>query len=76
MGALPPPEDTPEEVLRSEILMEGRSALNGKPLNLAEYTTLVQGFGEDVEIEFLDPKIKSLIFDLTLLKLLRGILFL
>lgn len=73
--ALSPPEDIPEEVLRSEIIMEGRSALDGQSLNVAEYTSLVQGFGEAVEIGSLDPKIQSLIFDLTLLKLLTGILF-
>lgn len=38
--ALPPPEDIPEEILRTEIILEGRSPLDGKPLSAAEYAEL------------------------------------
>ena len=38
--ALPPAEDIPEEVLRTEIILEGRSPINGKPLSAAEYEQL------------------------------------
>ena len=37
VSALPQPEDTPEEILRSEIILEGRSQLDNKPLTPAEY---------------------------------------
>lgn len=38
--ALPPPEDQPEEVARTEIITEARSPLDNKPLNAAEYVAL------------------------------------
>lgn len=38
--ALPPPEDQPEEVARTEIITEARSPLDNKPLTAAEYITL------------------------------------
>ncbi|BAZ32318.1 hypothetical protein NIES4074_48200 [Cylindrospermum sp. NIES-4074] len=38
--ALPPLEDTPEEILRTEIILEARSPIDGKRLNAAEYAEL------------------------------------
>lgn len=38
--ALPPAEDTPEEILRTEIIIEARSPIDGKPLTAAEYAEL------------------------------------
>lgn len=38
--SLPPPEDTPEEVLRTEIIIEVRSPVDGKPLTPGEYAEL------------------------------------
>lgn len=38
--ALPPPEDTPEEILRTEIIIDARSPIDGKPLSAAEYLEL------------------------------------
>lgn len=38
--ALPPPDDVPEEVLRTEIIVEARSPMNGQPLTAAEYAEL------------------------------------
>jgi len=35
--ALPPPEDIPEEIARTEIITEARSPLNGSPVTAAEY---------------------------------------
>ena len=40
--ALPPPEDIPEEVLRSEIILDGRSPLDDQPKTASEYTQLTQ----------------------------------
>lgn len=40
--ALPPPEDTPEEILRTEIITEARSPLTGEPLSAAEYAVLME----------------------------------
>ena len=38
--ALPPPDDLPEEILRTEIITEARSPIDGKPLTAAEYAQL------------------------------------
>ncbi|BAY18228.1 hypothetical protein NIES21_40720 [Anabaenopsis circularis NIES-21] len=38
--ALPPPEDIPEEILRTEIIIEARSPIDGKPVSAAEYVEL------------------------------------
>ncbi|MFN6568815.1 hypothetical protein [Dendronalium sp. ChiSLP03b] len=38
--ALPPPEDTPEEILRTEIILDARSPIDGKFLTAAEYAEL------------------------------------
>jgi hypothetical protein len=38
--ALPPPEDTPEEILRTEIITAARSPIDGKLLSAAEYAQL------------------------------------
>ncbi|NJR65296.1 MAG: hypothetical protein HC772_08230 [Leptolyngbyaceae cyanobacterium CRU_2_3] len=38
--ALPPPEDIPEEVLRTEIITEARSPIDGQPMTAAEYAEL------------------------------------
>ncbi|AFY36169.1 hypothetical protein [Calothrix sp. PCC 7507] len=40
VNALPPPEDIPEEILRTEIILEARSPIDGKPLTAAEYAQL------------------------------------
>jgi hypothetical protein len=38
--ALPPPEDLPEEVLRTEIILGARSPVDGQPLSAADYAAL------------------------------------
>ncbi len=38
--ALPPPDDLPEEVLRSEIILDARSPIDGKPMTASEYAEL------------------------------------
>jgi len=38
--ALPPQEDIPEEILRTEIILTARSPINGKLLTAAEYAEL------------------------------------
>jgi len=35
--ALPPPDDIPEEIARTEIITEARSSLDGSPVTAAEY---------------------------------------
>lgn len=38
--ALPPAQDTPEEILRTEIIIDARSPIDGKPLTAGEYAQL------------------------------------
>ncbi len=38
--ALPSPEDTPEEILRTEVITEARSPIDGTPMTAAEYAEL------------------------------------
>ncbi|MBW4692963.1 MAG: glutathione S-transferase [Lyngbya sp. HA4199-MV5] len=38
--ALPRPDDTPEEVLRTEIITGARSPIDGKPISASEYAQL------------------------------------
>ena len=35
--ALPPPDEVPEEVLRTEVILDARSPIDGKPMTPAEY---------------------------------------
>ena len=72
--ALPSAEDVPEEVLRSEIILEGRSPVDGEPLSAAEYEELkaqLAQAGLDPEI---DPDIQQLIFLLQLRKFFKTII--
>jgi hypothetical protein len=69
--ALPPPDDTPEEVLRTEILIQARSPLDGKPLTAAEYAELRAALVGQVPQDQVSPKLRELIFLLQLRSLLR-----
>lgn len=73
--ALPPPEDTPEEVLRTEIIIEARSPINGKPLTAAEYAELKAELeGRQPTRAQVNPKLRQLIFLLRLRRVIRRIL--
>ncbi|MEH2052523.1 hypothetical protein [Nostoc sp.] len=67
--ALPPPEDTPEEILRTQIIIEARSPIDGKFLTAAEYIQL-QAQLQEVLPPKLDPKIREQIYLLRLRKTL------
>ncbi len=72
MLALPPPEDMPEEVLRSQIITGARSPIDGKPLTATEYAQLQAELAatppEKIE---LSPKIRKNIRLLKLRKFLK-----
>lgn len=70
---LPPPEDVPEEVLRTEIITEARSPIDGKPLTAAEYAQLKAQLEERLAPAEVTPKIQGLIFLLRLRQLLRTV---
>ncbi len=70
---LPPPEDVPEEVLRTEIITEARSPIDGKPLTAAEYAQLQAELEGRLAPAEVTPKIQGLIFLLRLRQLLRTV---
>lgn len=70
--ALPPPEDTPEEVLRTAIITAARSPIDGKPLTAAEYAELRFQLESSQQLKpQVNPKIRQLIFLLHLRHLIR-----
>jgi len=46
--ALPPPDDIPEEILRTEIITEARSPVDGESLTPAEYAELREKLREEL----------------------------
>jgi hypothetical protein len=66
--ALPPPEDTPEEILRTEIITEGRSPLDGQPLSAAEYAELEAKLAERPYPPVIAAKLQNLLFLLRIRK--------
>ncbi len=71
--ALPPPEDIPEEVLRTEIVTEGRSPVDGRPLTAAEYAKIQAELAQSPFPPQINPRLRHLIFLLQIRKLLRTI---
>ncbi|MBD2433154.1 MULTISPECIES: hypothetical protein [Fischerella] len=69
VAALPPPEDIPEEILRTEIILAARSPIDGKPLSAADYAQL-QAQLQQAPPPKLSPNIRENIFLLRLRKAL------
>jgi hypothetical protein len=59
--AFPPAEDTPEEILRTEIIIDARSPIDGSPLTAAEYVQLQEQLQTSPPRK-LDPNIRQNIF--------------
>ncbi|MGF1591427.1 MAG: hypothetical protein ACFCU7_19725 [Pleurocapsa sp.] len=72
--ALPTIEDIPEEVLRTEIILEGRSPIDGKPLSASEYEELKAQLAQTRFSPQIDPEIRQLIFLLQIRKLIKTII--
>lgn len=73
-SALPPAEDIPEEVLRTEIILEGRSPINGKPLSTKEYAELQTKLALNENSPKVNSDIQELIFLLQLRKLIKTVI--
>ncbi|MEQ9233627.1 hypothetical protein [Coleofasciculus sp. E2-BRE-01] len=71
--ALPPPDDLPEEVLRTEIITEARSPIDGEPLTAAEYAQLKAELAQRGTTPELDPEIQQTVFLLQLLDFVRTV---
>jgi len=72
--SLPPAEDIPEEILRTEIILEGRSPINGKPLSTKEYAELQAKFSQNGDGPKVNADIQELIFLLQLRKFIKTII--
>ncbi len=71
---LPPPEDTPEEVLRTEIVTEARSPIDGTLLTAAEYAELQARLRSTAAVQpDIAPQIQTRVFLLRVRKVLRSI---
>lgn len=63
--------EIPEEVLRTEIIIEARSPIDGKPLNAAEYAELQAQLQTRPNPPKLSPKVRETVFLLRLRQLIR-----
>ncbi len=70
--ALPPPEDIPEEILRTEIILEARSDVDGQPLSTANYDQLRETLAMP-HPRTLPPEIQDLIFLLQLRRVIKPV---
>ncbi|MDY6940049.1 MAG: hypothetical protein SWY16_20640 [Cyanobacteriota bacterium] len=72
--ALPPPDEIPEEVLRTEIILEARSPVDGMPLSAAEYAELQADLQTAPYPPQINPAFEHNVFLLRVLKFFRTIL--
>lgn len=69
--ALPPPDDIPEEVLRTEIVLEGRSPQTNQALSPQEYVELQQAMRESLTTATeLPPQVRQIV---AILKFRKGL---
>lgn len=69
--ALPPPEDTPESVLRTKVILEARSRIDGKPLTPAQYAQMEAELAESPYPPELSPDVQQAIFLLQIRQMLQ-----
>ncbi|BAY82281.1 hypothetical protein NIES267_17600 [Calothrix parasitica NIES-267] len=69
--AFPPEEDISEEILRTEIILEARSPIDGKPVSVAEYAQLQAQLKTRPYPPILSPKVRETVFLLRLVKILK-----
>ena len=69
--ALPPATDIPEEILRTEIILDGRSPITGEPLNASEYAELQSNLAQRKFPPQLNSDIQQIIFLLQIRKFLK-----
>lgn len=72
--ALPPPEDIPEEVLRTEMIVDGRSARDGEPLTAEEYAAEQAAIAATLDQPGeLPPEVQQIVLLLRIRKLVRPV---
>ena len=74
VAALPPPDEVPEEVLRNQRVLQGRSAMDNRELSASEYAELQALLQESQRATpRVSPELQRLIVLLKLRKLLQSI---
>lgn len=71
---LPPADEIPEEVLRTQVITEARSPIDGKPLSAAEYAQLQEQLQEVNDAQTVDSDLAQLIFLLQIRRVVKPIL--
>jgi hypothetical protein len=74
--ALPPAEDVPEEVMRSQIITEARSPIDGKRVSAAEYAAIQSKIQERPPVnpnEQVSPQVRKTIGLLRLRKFIKTV---
>ena len=69
--ALPPEDDIPEEILATEIIIEGRSKLDNQKLTASEYVREQEQEEDSLFPPDINSEIKHKIFLLQIFKMLR-----
>ena len=59
---VPPPDDIPEEILRTEVIFEARSPLDGSPMAAAAYAQLQQDLAASQTTLTLNNDIRRILF--------------
>lgn len=72
--SLPPAQDVPEEILRTEVIFGGRSPVDGKSLSASEYEELEAELTESRLKPEIKGDIQELIFLLQIRKLIKTII--
>jgi hypothetical protein len=73
VSALPPPQDIPEEVLATEIIIEAKSPQDNQPLTPEEYALLEAEIAKSPFPPQINSQLRHQIFLLRILKLIRSI---
>jgi hypothetical protein len=72
--ALPPPDEIPEEILRTEVIAEARSPIDGEFISAADYAALQEHLRDPNTETVVNPDIAELIQLLQLRRLLKPVL--
>jgi len=73
--ALPPVEDVPEEILRTQIVLDARSPIDGKPMTPAEYAEFQAQQREALPAQAqLSPKVRGVVNALKIRRFIKRFL--